>query len=62
MASWCLTMQAEFKSENQEVIEWGIRRESPYERQRKAYQEMERVENGKQYCSSNSSTERSNSL
>lgn len=41
-----------------EVIEWGIKRESLYVRQRKALIEMEEKENEKRYCSS-STAERS---
>lgn len=46
---------------DQETVEWGIKRESPYVRRRKVLSEMEDIENGKQYCSS-SAAERNNQM
>lgn len=38
-------MQDDF---NHEIIEWGIRRESPYARERKAFNQMEDKRDGEQ--------------
>lgn len=38
---------------NYEAVEWGVRRETPYIRQRRAYKEMEETENGEQRSISN---------
>lgn len=41
-----------------EIVEWGIRRKSLYERQRNAFRELENMEddgNGKKQCSSSNS-------
>ncbi len=58
MVRWCLIMQTEHDVFNHETIEWGIYRESPYVRQRKAFREMEDIKNGKQ-CSSSNTDKRS---
>lgn len=57
--SWYLFMQAEQDVYNQEAVEWGIRRESPYVRERKAYKETEDIKDGKQCSSSSNAGERS---
>ena len=45
---------------NQEVVEWGIKRDPIYIRQRKAFNEMEEKNYEKQQCSNSHTTERNN--